>query len=199
MAVMNIAQTVDIQIHETYFIVAHFHDVLFGASVLGVMGAIYFWYPTMFGRKMNETLGKIHFFLTFIFLNGTFGPMHFLGARGFPRRYADPVPVRRIPGHATAESIHHALCIFNGRRSIDLPDQFFGSLIWGKKAGSNPWNANSLEWSAPSPPQHGNFDFQPQENRGPYEYSQPDRVDDYWPQIESPEPLDSNQISPPVG
>ena len=82
------APPVDIMIHDTYYIVAHLHYVLFGASVLGVFGAIYFWYPKMFGRMMSETLGKWHFLLTFIFLNGTFFPMHFLGR--MPRRYANP-------------------------------------------------------------------------------------------------------------
>ena len=79
---------VDILIHDTYYIVAHLHYVLFGASVLGVFGAIYFWFPKMFGRMMNEFWGRIHFGLTFVFLNGTFFPMHFLGR--MPRRYADP-------------------------------------------------------------------------------------------------------------
>ncbi|MCB1587258.1 MAG: cbb3-type cytochrome c oxidase subunit I, partial [Xanthomonadales bacterium] len=84
------ATPVDIFIHDTYFIVAHFHYVLFGGTAMAVFGAIYFWYPKMFGRMMNEQLGKVHFFLTFIFLNGTFFTMHVLGAVGFPRRLADP-------------------------------------------------------------------------------------------------------------
>ena len=193
------APPVDIQIHDTYFIVAHFHYVLFGSSVLGVMGAIYFWYPKMFGRKMNETLGKIHFFLTFIFLNGTFFPMHFLGARGFPRRYADPYRFEEFQDLLPLNQFITLCAFLMGAAQLIFLINFFGSLIWGQKAGRNPWNANSLEWSAPSPPQHGNFDFQPQVYRGPYEYSHPDRVDDYWPQIEAPEPLDSNQVSPPVG
>ena len=84
------ATPVDMHIHDTYFIVAHIHYVLFGGSIFGIFAAIYFWYPKMFGRMMNETLGKIHFFLTFIFFNGTFFPMHILGIGGFPRRVADP-------------------------------------------------------------------------------------------------------------
>src|SRR5215212_8688373 len=84
------ATPVDIFIHDTYFIVAHFHYVLFSGTAMGVFGAIYFWFPKMFGRKMNEFWGKVHFFLTFIFLNGTFFTMHILGAVGFPRRLADP-------------------------------------------------------------------------------------------------------------
>jgi len=84
------ATPVDIFIHDTYFIVAHFHYVLFAGTAMAVFGAIYFWFPKMFGRMMNETWGKIHFFLTFIFLNGTFYTMHILGVVGFPRRLADP-------------------------------------------------------------------------------------------------------------
>ena len=84
------AVPVDIHIHDTYFIVAHFHYVLFGATVFGVFGAIHFWFPKMFGRMMNETVGKIHFVLSFIGFNCTFFPMHFLGTAGFPRRLADP-------------------------------------------------------------------------------------------------------------
>src|SRR6185295_12782813 len=84
------ATPVDIFIHDTYFIVAHFHYVLFSGTAMAVFGAIYFWFPKMFGRMMNEPLGKVHFFLTFIFLNGTFYTMHILGAVGFPRRLADP-------------------------------------------------------------------------------------------------------------
>jgi Cytochrome C and Quinol oxidase polypeptide I len=83
------ATPVDIFIHDTYFIVAHFHYVLFAGTAMGVWAAIYFWFPKMFGRTMNEFWGKVHFFLTFIFLNGTFFTMHILGAVGFPRRLAD--------------------------------------------------------------------------------------------------------------
>ena len=83
------ATPVDIFIHDTYFIVAHFHYVLFAGTAMGVFGAIYFWFPKMFGRMMNESWGKVHFFFTFVFLNGTFFPMHILGVVGFPRRLAD--------------------------------------------------------------------------------------------------------------
>lgn len=172
---------VDIPLHDTYYIVAHFHYVLFGASLLGVFGAIYFWFPKMFGRMMNETMGKLHFLLTFIFLNGTFFPMHFLGLHGVLRRraeltggeYANLEPINEFMTYcAFAMGIVQLLFIVN----------FFFSIKFGKKAGRNPWNSNTLDWSAPSPPGHGNFDFQPIVHRGPYEYSVPDREDDYWPQ-----------------
>ena len=95
------ATAVDMHIHDTYFIVAHIHYVLFGGSIFGIFAAIYFWYPKMFGRMMNETLGKIHFFLTFIFFNGTFFPMHILGMHGHLRRIADPTVYEYLRGSGT--------------------------------------------------------------------------------------------------
>ena len=179
------ATPVDIYIHDTYYIVAHFHYVLFAGTLMGVFGAIYFWFPKMFGRKMNEWMGKAHFLLTFIFMNATFFPMHFLGARGFPRRYADPyhfesfadlLPMNQFITYAAfAMAAAQLIFLFN----------FLGSLIFGSRASENPWNANTLEWSVPSPPQHGNFIEQPVVVRGPYEYSRPDRSSDFWPQRES--------------
>ena len=180
------ATPVDIFIHDTYFIVAHFHYVLFAGTAMGVFGAIYFWYPKMFGRLMNETLGKIHFLLTFIFLNGTFFTMHILGAVGFPRRLADPYHY---------ETFHHlqAMNEFMTWSAIGMVAaqalfvvNFFGSLFFGRVAGRNPWNANGLEWQAPSPPGHGNFDFQPVVYRGPYEYGSPETAEDYYPQTVPP-------------
>ncbi len=151
----------DIFIHDTYFIVAHFHYVLFAGTAMGVFGAIYFWFPKMFGRTMNEFWGKVHFFLTFIFLNGTFFPMHILGAAGFPRRLADPY---HYPGfhHLQGLNIFITWCAIGMVTSqIIFAINFIYSIFFGPVAGRNPWHANGLEWTAPSPPGHGNFDFQP--------------------------------------
>ena len=171
---------VDILIHDTYYIVAHLHYVLFGASILGVFGAIYFWFPKMFGRMMNERLGKIHFVLTFIFLNGTFFPMHFLGR--MPRRLADPYIYESLKDLQPLNEFMTICAFAMGATQLIFIGNFFWSMAFGKVAGRNPWRANTLEWTAASPPPHGNFDFQPIVYHGPYEYSHPDTVEDFWPQ-----------------
>ena len=184
--VVMAAPPVDIHIHDTYFIVAHFHYVLFGASLLGVMGAIYFWFPKMFGRKMSDGLGKLHFLLTFLFLNGTFFPMHFLGARGFPRRYADPYHFDEFANLLPLNQFITWCAIgMAGAQLLFLINMLYG-LTMGRRADRNPWNATTLEWSAPSPPPHGNFATTPTVYRGPYEYSHPEHETDFWPQDEAP-------------
>lgn len=185
------AVPVDIYIHDTYIIVAHFHYVVFGTTMFGVFGAIQFWFPKMFGRKMNETLGKWHFLLTYIGFNGAFFPMHMLGIAGFPRRYADPyihpylehlLPLNQfITISAMIMGFAQFLLLYNfGSNALK-------TMLYGpdKQIGRNPWHANGLEWTAPSPPGHGNFDIPPVCYRGPYEYSNPNRVDqDYWMQTD---------------
>jgi cytochrome c oxidase subunit 1 len=175
---------VDILIHDTYYIVAHLHYVLFGASVLGVFGAIYFWFPKMFGRMMNERLGKVHFVLTFIFLNGTFFPMHFLGR--MPRRYADPYLHESLRELQPLNEFMTYCAFLMAATQLIFICNFFWSMFLGPKVGRNPWKSNSLEWTAASPPPHGNFDFQPVVHRGPYEYSHPDCEEDYLPQTTEP-------------
>lgn len=167
------AVPVDIYIHDTYFIVAHFHYVLFGATLFGVFGGIHFWFPKMFGRMMNDTIGRVHFILTFITFNGTFFPMHLLGVAGMPRRYADPYLHEYLEHLLPMNQIMTYFAIGMGFAQFLLLGNFLFSIFFGKKAGKNPWNANSLEWVAPSPPPHGNFEKIPVVYRGPYEYSSP--------------------------
>jgi cytochrome c oxidase subunit 1 len=180
------ATPVDIYIHDTYFIVGHIHYVLFGGSAFAIFGGIYYWFPKMFGRMMNEFWGKVHFFLSFIFFNGTFFTMHILGAGGFPRRLADPYHYETF-AHMLGMNQFMTICALGmGAAQIIFAANFVYSIFAGPPAGRNPWLANSLEWTAPSPPGHGNFDFQPIVYRGPYEYGSPEVDTDYYPQIQPP-------------
>ncbi len=180
------ATPVDIFIHDTYFIVAHFHYVLFSGTAMAVFGAIYFWYPKMFGRLMNERWGKVHFLLTFLFLNGTFFTMHILGVVGFPRRLADPYHYATFH-HLRPMNVFMTWCAIGMvSTQVIFAANFILSLFFGPKAGRNPWHSNGLEWQAPSPPGHGNFDFQPVIYRGPYEYGSPEVDTDYYPQTQPP-------------
>jgi cytochrome c oxidase subunit 1 len=192
------ATPVDIYIHDTYFIVAHFHYVLFAGTMMAVFGGIYFWFPKMFGRMMNETWGKIHFFLTFILLNGVFYPMHILGAGGFPRRLADPYHYETWAHLLPMNQFMTVCSIALGFVQLIFFANMAYSMFYGPRAGRNPWHANSLEWQAPSPPGHGNFDFQPIVYRGPYEYGSPEVDEDYYPQTQPP-PEDSSPAAPDEG
>jgi len=187
----------DIYFHDTYFIVAHFHYVLFGATLFGVFGAIVYWFPKMFGRMMNEKLGKLHFVLTFIGFNGTFFPMHMLGIAGMPRRYADPYLHPYLEHLQPMNLIMTWFAILMGVAQFVLLANFAYSMFLGPKCGRNPWDANSLEWSAPSPPGHGNFDIPPVIYRGPYEFSSPLSGDkDFLMQTEPPVTDNVNDTPP---
>jgi cytochrome c oxidase subunit 1 len=178
------ASGADIYLHDTYFVLAHFHYTFFPIAIIGTYAGLTYWYPKMFGRMLNETLGKIHFWGTFIGFNCVFIPLFYTGMAGDHRRIwsyelfpdlftPDLQDVRAFATIATVVMLaFQPIFIFN----------FFWSLRRGPKAGDNPWKANTLEWQAPSPPPHGNFAEMPRVYRGPYEYSHPDRKEDYWPQ-----------------
>ena len=183
------ATPVDIQIHDTYFIVAHIHYVLFTGTLFGVFAGVYYWFPKMFGRMMNERLGSWHFWLTFIFGNGTFFLMHVVGAGGMQRRIADPMYYDNLHKWSFMNQFM-TVCAFGLFLSqIPFLVNFFWSLGGGPKAGRNPWKANSLEWETTSPAPHGNFgDTIPTVHRGPYEFASPDSDEDYLPQTRQLKP-----------
>jgi cytochrome c oxidase subunit 1 len=170
----------DLYFHDTYFVVGHFHMIMGVAAIFGMFGGTFYWFPKMFGRMMNETLGKIHFYLTFLGVYAIFTPMHFLGIAGNPRRYADftnfefmnnLMPIHKFMTHAA---------IFTA--TVQLI--FLFNLIWSMKKGAkapvNPWDATTLEWTVPSPPPFDNFAGKhPVVNHGPYEYSVPGAPKDY--------------------
>ncbi|MEL6909288.1 MAG: cytochrome c oxidase subunit I [Cyanobacteria bacterium J06598_4] len=155
----------DIHVHDTYFIVAHFHYVLFGGSVFGLFAAVYHWFPKMTGKMVNETLGQIHFVMTFVGFNITFLPMHQLGLQGMNRRIAlyDP-QFQTLNMVCTIGSYVLALS------SVPFLINIIWSLYKGKKASRNPWRALTLEWQTASPPIIENFEEEPVLWAGPYDY-----------------------------
>ena len=159
----------DGHVHDTYYVVAHFHYVLFGGSVFGIYAAIYHWFPKMTGRMLNESLGKIHFVLTFIGTNLTFLPMHELGLQGMPRRVAMYDPQFEVINQ---------LCTYGAYLLAISVIPFTLNVIWswnaGAKAGDNPWNALSLEWTTSSPPAIENWEELPVVSHGPYDYGTED-------------------------
>ncbi len=188
---------VDIYIHDTYFIVAHLHYVLFGGSLFAIFAGITFWFPKMFGTMMDETLGKIHFALTFITYNLVFFPMHDLGIQGMMRRLYDYTQYEHLQGlEPMNRFISISAFVLIAAQAIFVFN-FFWSIWKGRKADANPWKANSLEWTAPSPPPHGNFATTPVVYRGAYEYSSPESEEDYLPQDVPPEDVRTERRAEP--
>jgi len=176
----------DIYFHDTYFVLAHFHYTFVPIAVIAVFAGITYWYPKMFGKMLNDTLGKIHFWGTVIPFNGIFIPLFLTGMGGDHRRihnYNNFPELANERMYFLREFATVSLLVLLAFQLVFIIN-FFWSLKAGKKAGNNPWDANTLEWQAPSPPPHGNFAELPNCYRGPYEYSAPNRDKDYWPQNE---------------
>jgi cytochrome c oxidase subunit I len=170
----------DIQLHDTYFVIGHFHLIMAVAAIFGIFAATYHWFPKMFGRRMSESLGRWHFFITLIGTYAIFVPMHYLGIAGHPRRYSqltevdylrDLIPVQKFITYAAFVTIAGQLIfLFN----------LFWSMFRGKQASDNPWEATTLEWTTATPPPHDNFGgHTPVVHNGPYEYSVPGAPRDY--------------------
>ncbi len=174
----------DIHLHDTYYVIGHFHYVVAPGTIFALFAGIYFWYPKATGRMMSEGLGKLHFWPSLIFMNGIFFPMLIQGMNGLQRRLSDG----GITYHHGQEVAHWNTVISWSAWGLALAQipfiiNFFASLRKPRTAGDNPWNATTLEWAAPSPPPHGNFATPPVAYRNPYEYSVPGEKDDYTPQF----------------
>jgi cytochrome c oxidase subunit 1 len=176
----------DIYLHDSYFVLAHFHYTFFPIAIIGVFAGITFWYPKMFGKMMSETMGKIHFWGTVIPFNCIFIPLFLLGIGGQHRRIYNYEHFPELAGQGMQDLRIFAtvsLCIMLAFQFLFLYN-FFASMFKGKDAGKNPWNSCTLEWTTESPPPHGNWAELPNCYRGPYEYSVEGREEDFWPQNE---------------
>jgi cytochrome c oxidase subunit 1 len=176
----------DIQLHDSYFVVAHFHLVMGSAAIFGMFAGIYHWFPRMYGRMMNNTLGYFHFWITFITAYLVFFPMHFMGLAGVPRRYYQFTLVEDFNIWMDVNKLITVSAIVAGFAQLLFLYNFFVSIFRGKKAEQNPWQSNTLEWTSPMDVRlHGNWPHElPTVYRGPYEYSRPDRESDFFPQNE---------------
>jgi cytochrome c oxidase subunit 1 len=179
------ASGADIYFHDTYFVLAHFHYTFFPIAIIGTFAGVTYWFPKMFGRMMNDTLGKIHFWGTIIPFNCIFIPLFLLGIGGQHRRIYNYENFPELSSQGMQDwrvFATYALLVMLAFQLVFFVN-FIMSLRSGKKAPNNPWNANTLEWQTASPPPHGNFGSElPKVYRGPYEYSTPGRDEDFWPQ-----------------
>src|SRR5678816_2602244 len=175
----------DILLHDTYYVIGHFHYVVAPGTIFALLAGIYYWFPKVTGRQMNEMLGKLHFIGSFIFINGIFFPMFIQGLHGVNRRLYDGGVQ-----YAHAQPVLHWNQFMSyaawGLMLFQLPFifNFFWSIWKGNPVGSNPWKATTLDWTATTSPPlaHGNFETTPEVFHGPYEYSVPGRSQDYLPQ-----------------
>ena len=173
----------DIQLHDTYFVVAHFHIVMGAASAFGLFAGVYHWFPKMFGRMMNNTLGQVHFWLTFIGIYLIFFPMHYTGIAGFPRRYYQFTSFDFSKSYTDLNEFITLAAIFSFVAQFIFLWNFFYSIFKGKKAPQNPWRSNTLEWTTPINPGHGNWPGEiPAVYRWSYDYSKPGAPEDFIPQ-----------------
>lgn len=173
----------DIFLHDTYFVVAHFHLVMGSSAFFGMVAGIYHWYPKMFGRMLDEKLGYIHFWLTFVGVYMVFFPMHYIGIAGFPRRYYSFTNFDAFSSFGDLNMFVTVAAIVTFGAQFIFIFNFFYSMWRGRKATQNPWESNTLEWTTPVEPGHGNWPGKiPTVYRWPYDYSKPGAEGDFIPQ-----------------
>ncbi|WP_029037642.1 cytochrome c oxidase subunit I [Salinimicrobium xinjiangense] len=172
--------TLDINVHDTYFVVAHFHLVMGISALYGMFAGIYHWFPKMFGRMMNKNMGYVHFWITIIGAYGVFFPMHFVGMAGLPRRYYDNTAFPYFDDLLEINVVITVFAIITALVQLVFLYNFIHSIFAGKKATANPWNSNSLEWTTPVEPIHGNWPGAiPHVYRWPYDYSKTNENGEY--------------------
>ncbi len=173
----------DIPVHDTYFVVAHFHIVMGVSAILGMLAGVYHWFPKLFLRHMNKKLGYIHFWGTFISAYGVFFPMHFIGLAGVPRRYYDNTAFPMFDNLVDINILITAFAFLGAMAQVLFLFNFFYSMFRGPKSEVNPWGANTLEWTTPMAHTHGNWPGAlPTVHRWPYDYSKPGKEHDFVPQ-----------------
>ncbi|HCH36632.1 MAG: cytochrome C oxidase subunit I [Acidobacteria bacterium] len=173
----------DIHLHDTLYVIGHFHYVVAPGTIFALFAGIYYWFPKATGRKMNDVLGKIHFWGSLVFMNGVFMPMMIQGLAGMNRRmYDGGIQYQHVQDVLHWNSVMSWSAWGLGLFQIFFIVNFFMSIRRGEKTNNNPWQATTLEWETPSPPPHGNFLSPPEVHRGPYEYSVPGEATDFTPQ-----------------
>jgi cytochrome c oxidase subunit 1 len=173
----------DINVHDTYFVVAHFHIVMGLSAIFGMFAGVYHWFPKMYRRMMNKSLGYLHFWLTFVSAYGVFFPMHFTGLAGLPRRYYSNAEFPMFDELQDINVIITMFAIFGGIAQLIFLFNFFYSMWRGPVAPKNPWRSNTLEWTTPVEHIHGNWVGEiPAVHRWPYDYSKPGHEEDFVPQ-----------------
>ncbi len=173
----------DINLHDTYFVVAHFHIVMGSSAIFGMFAGVYHWFPRMFGRMMDKRMGYLHFWLTIISVYGTFFPMHFIGLSGAPRRYYAYTSYEGFDAAININVLVSMFAILGGLAQLIFVFNFFYSMYRGRKSSQNPWKSNTLEWTAPVEGIHGNWPGEiPEVHRWPYDYGKPGADDDFIPQ-----------------
>lgn len=173
----------DIQLHDTYFVVAHFHLVMGAAAFFGMMAGVYHWFPKMFGRMMDERLGAFHFWMTFIGVYLVFFPMHYLGITGFPRRYYSFENFDAFSVMTDVNVLVSVAAFVTFAAQLVFAFNFFYSMFKGRKAPLNPWRSTTLEWTTPRVPGHGNWPGKiPEVHRWPYDFSVEGAKEDFIPQ-----------------